>query len=136
MFNPDFTSKSWTLELLDDLVRESESAAKQFVDSRGHVYMKFTHQKKKWSWPIILQCLDFAEEERVCEFTRNAKDCLEEMDNKEYFTVLYFGESSSIFCNRMRKNDPIQYLSWFPCTHIIQVAHVVQFMEFMINGIG
>jgi hypothetical protein len=36
MFNPDFTAKSWTSELLVDLVRESESAAKPFVDSPGH----------------------------------------------------------------------------------------------------
>jgi hypothetical protein len=25
----------------------------------------------------------------------------------------------------MKINDPIRYLSWFPCTHIIQVAHVI-----------
>ncbi len=64
-------------------------------------------KKHNGNFPLpSLRCLDFDDDEKVVKFARNAKDHLEEMDDKEYFTVLYIGETSDTIRNRMRKNLP------------------------------
>jgi hypothetical protein len=43
------------------------------------------------------------------------------MQDSDYYTVLYFGESIK-FHKRMLCKDPVRFLSWFPATHTFMLA--------------
>ena len=86
-------------------------------------YLKITHQKKKWWMPRLKMCIEGCNDPKVVEFAEKLLLNLLGMDDEDYYTVLYIGES---ICFRIRMNfkDPVRFLSWFPATHVFMVAQL------------
>jgi hypothetical protein len=86
-------------------------------------YVKATHQMKDWWLPKLLVCIEGCTDPTVVEFARKALLNLLSMKDSDFYTVLYFGESIS-FRQRMSRNYPVKFLSWFPATHTFMLARL------------
>ena len=120
IFSQDFGWHSFTTELLD--VLQSESRTTFFGADMGS-YLKATHQMKDWWWPRLTMCIKECTDPTVVEFARKVLLNLSSMQDSDFYTVLYIGESIS-FRKRMRNRDPARFLSWFPATHTFLLARL------------
>ncbi len=120
IFSQDFGWHSFTTELLD--VLQSESRTTFFGADMGS-YLKATHQMKDWWWPRLLVCIEECIDPTVVEFARKVLLNLSSMQDSDFYTVLYIGESIS-FLQRMSRKDPARFLSWFPATHTFMLARL------------
>ena len=120
IFFQDFGWHSFTTELLD--VLQSESRTTFFGADMGS-YLKATHQMKDWWWPRLLLCIEECTDPTVVEFARKVLLNLSSMQDSDFYTVLYIGESIE-FRKRMTCKDPVRFLSWFPATHTFLLARL------------
>ena len=120
IFFQDFGWHTFTTELLD--VLQSESRTTFFGADMGS-YLKATHQMKDWWWPRLTMCIKECTDPTVVEFARKVLLNLSSMQDSDFYTVLYIGESIS-FSRRMSDNDPRRFLSWFPATHTFMLARL------------
>jgi hypothetical protein len=86
-------------------------------------YLKATHQMKDWWWPRLLMCIEECTDSTVVEFARKVLLNLSSMQDSDFYTVLYIGESIE-FRKRMTYKDPVRFLSWFPATHTFLLARL------------
>jgi hypothetical protein len=120
IFSQDFGWHSFTTELLDVLQLESRTT---FFGADMGSYLKATHQMKDWWWPRLLMCIDECTDSTVVEFARKVLLNLSSMQDSDFYTVLYIGESIE-FRKRMTCKDPVRFLSWFPATHTFLLARL------------
>jgi hypothetical protein len=120
IFSQDFGWHSFTTELLDVLQLESRTT---FFGADMGSYLKATHQMKDWWWPRLTMCIKECTDPTVVEFARKVLLNLSSMQDSDFYTVLYIGESIS-FRKRMTDKDPTRFLSWFPATHTFLLARL------------
>jgi hypothetical protein len=60
----------------------------------------------------------------VIPFCKRVVMNLSSMNDDDWYTVLYCGETIKTFGGRMKAKDPRWFLGWFPATHIFRIAVV------------
>ena len=90
IFSQDFGWHTFTTELLDVLQSESRTT---FAGADMGSYLKATHQMKDWWMPRLTMCIQGCTDPTVVEFAKKVLLNLLSMQDSDYYTVLYFGES-------------------------------------------
>ncbi len=74
--------------------------------------------------PMLKTCRENCDDPCVVEFAVNALKNLESLTVDDKFVAVYFGETGVTLDQRMRYNDLMEFLSWFPVTHISKLFQV------------
>ena len=115
-----------TRDFVEGIFTACKDIYKDFIAVRGCSYMKaICLMKEQWvTYLEIFDQLNYDKQSNVSRFVKNLRVHLQNLRAEELHTVFYLGETSQTFEARMSKNDPREFLSLFPATHIFKLSQV------------